>query len=266
MNWPEMNDTVRRGLEARRRRQDGEPEGEKDVMKNIKKSMTGDVVREYALEDQPGGDLYRPGRQVEGPSTGADGLDRNYSDSILERLGGGDISGTRTAPIPTAGAGPAWVGEPGDVDSDFDPMAGGEGDAGRVGGEDRGARSFAPNLGSDKGGGYVNVDDATNGFDGLMTRAGDMHLLSPSWSGISEPGTFRPLAASAAKAKQKDQDVEEAFYDEDEADAKSAKAMYDEDDAKAKAKKSVRKSAMGRGLFSNLLDPMPGTNFFSGGR
>lgn len=99
-------------------------------------------VAEYDLSD-----TSRDGK-LDPADEGEDALNREYADGVLERLGGGNVSGTRGDVIPDAGAGGRFEGDTRSTgNAGFRPMPGGEGNRGRAGGEDgHGTGSAEPNL------------------------------------------------------------------------------------------------------------------------
>jgi hypothetical protein len=151
--------------------------------------------RQYPLESQ------ESARQPRGVDTTSDNLGREYGNEVMARIAGpmARIEGGDPDAIPSAGAGPTL--ETTTQGIAYDPesfMPGGEGDAGRVGGEDRGVAPARPNLGSTEGGGYLDVERVS-----AVTRVGPNFVLGAA-HGIAPAASakFPDAAQSVTKSKR----------------------------------------------------------------
>jgi hypothetical protein len=132
-----------------------------------------------------------------------DALGRNYGQEVLDRIAGGwsKTSGTDPDLRPNPGSGPTWHGTSEDVpDGLYRPFAAGEGDRGRVGGEDRGY----PRGGrfyTDEPGAY-DFSEPSEELTSAGERIADMHLLKPGASGITAAAgaQFPDIATQVSKA------------------------------------------------------------------
>lgn len=138
---------------------------------------TRHAAREYPLEQQPS-------RQPRGADEGEDELGREYAEGeFLEQY----ASMGRMNGAPNAGAGPTWTGDT--RDAPLRParfMPGGEGDAGRVGGEDRGVKP--EQLGE---------------LGDVAVRSGPNYILAPIDPGIAPASQFKAPDADTRVLKSR---------------------------------------------------------------
>jgi len=118
---------------------------------------------------------------------GEDRLGRPFDDGAYTRLGGMNDLQPEMSPVPRAGSGETWSGTTEGIayrPASF--MPGGEGESGRVGGEDRGVAPARPNLGAD---GSYSLEEIGQVGD-VVTRVGPSAVLSPIDPGIAPPSDF----------------------------------------------------------------------------
>jgi len=159
--------------------------------------FAGDVPHSatfFSNEDQP------RARQPRLADDGRDPIGREYSGyasaavAAYAGAGGLSISDVEDQMLPEAGAGTPWEGmSPDTPNSPFRPFRFGEGDRGRVGGEDRGVRPARPNLGRDGNYTMERDDIVPEGGSMVPARIGDgMRVMSPRASGIAPASGYRP--------------------------------------------------------------------------
>jgi hypothetical protein len=177
-------------------------EKSEDQTMKTSKSRTGGQSRSQAF------DIH--GIEPSGPrvaDTGDDTLGRTFdSDGVMDRIAGAfgrKIGGDPDA-IPNAGAGETYEdGIPVYRPQRFMPS--GEGNDGRVGGEDRGVRPVSPNLGGPAGSYELEEDIQPGDAMAPVKLPGGMRIMNPSASGIADasPARFPDAATSVAKHERR---------------------------------------------------------------
>lgn len=136
-------------------------------------------VGTYPLEEQESARQPRPADE------GEDRLGRRYGESAYVAAGGLNVD---MGPIPTAGAGDTWEGDTRDLG--YRPaafMPGDEGEAGRVGGEDRGVEPVPPNRGNRES--YELLRENLTP-QAVPVRVGPNFVMNPQASGIAPASGF----------------------------------------------------------------------------
>jgi hypothetical protein len=152
------------------------------------------------IEDQPRARQPR----VADAEGNLDPIGREYSDMEQMYAASGGLN-VDTDPIPPAGAGPVNSFDTRIID--YSPqrprrfMREGEGEVGRVGGEDRGWHDVAPNRGNHESYELLkeNIEPSA-----IPVRLGDNWLMNPQASGIAPASGFRPAAPTTVlKSKRR---------------------------------------------------------------